>query len=256
MRFCCLGSGSSGNSTVIEGSNKKTTILVDCGFRYSDLQERLISQNLDASDINAIFITHEHNDHIRSAARFAKKFKLPIYMTHGCYYNSYHEFKKINSLKFFRAEQPFFFNEIKVLPFSIPHDAREPIGLIFEEKKNKLGILTDAGFITPHMIDILKNLDGLILEFNYDKTLLKNGNYPKSLKKRILSDLGHLSNDSAEFLLKKIFHPEMKVLVAAHVSKENNSSDLVDLKLNNFKNYFLKKIIADQNQPTGWISLR
>ena len=255
MRFCCLGSGSSGNSTVIECSNKKTTILVDCGLRYSDLRERLTSQSLDVSNINAVFITHEHIDHIRSAATLAKNLNLPVYMTHGCYFNSYQEFKKINSLKFFRAEQPLCLNGIKVLPFSIPHDAREPIGLIFDDEKNKLGILTDAGFITPHMIDILKNLDGLILEFNYDKTLLKNGNYPKSLKKRILSDLGHLSNDSAEFLLNKIFHPEMKVIVAAHLSKENNRPNLVELRLNNFKNYFLKKIIADQKQPTGWVSL-
>jgi phosphoribosyl 1,2-cyclic phosphodiesterase len=256
VRFCCLGSGSEGNSLVVETEfGKKTRILVDCGLKFDVLEQRLLTQGVLASEIDGIFITHEHGDHIRSAAKFARIFDIPLFMTHGSFYACRGNFGKIKSLSFLRSDKVTILNGFNVLPFSIPHDAREPVALVFEDPKHRLGVLTDAGSITPHIIKSLSKLDGLVLEFNYDPSMLKKSKYPDSLKKRISSPFGHLSNDAARKLLKNIFHDKLQVIVAAHLSQKNNTPELVNCALDSFINDFLRTIIADQREPTGWISL-
>jgi phosphoribosyl 1,2-cyclic phosphodiesterase len=176
-------------------------------------------------------------------------------MTHGSFYACRSNFGKIKSLSFLRSDKVTILNGFNVLPFSIPHDAREPVALVFEDPKHRLGVLTDAGSITPHIIKSLSKLDGLVLEFNYDPSMLKKSKYPDSLKKRISSPFGHLSNDAARKLLKNIFHDKLQVIVAAHLSQKNNTPELVNCALDSFINDFLRTIIADQREPTGWISL-
>tara|TARA_A100001011_G_C14256393_1_gene820281 strand:- start:200 stop:979 length:780 start_codon:yes stop_codon:yes gene_type:complete len=256
VKFCCLGSGSEGNSIVVKTeSSSKTTVLVDCGIKFDDLENRLLSRGIDLSEIDAIFITHEHIDHIRSALKFAKVFNTPIFMTHGSFYSVYKSYEKINSVSIIRADNTVVFNDLKIAPFSIPHDAREPVALIIQDTAHKLGVLTDTGSITPNIVRSMANLDGVVLEFNYDEIMLKKSDYPEKLKKRISSPYGHLSNKAATYLLEKIFHQNIQAIVAAHLSKKNNNPDLVSSKLKLFKNDALKKIIADQSEPTGWISL-
>ena len=256
MRFCCLGSGSEGNSMVLEsGSETKTRILVDCGLKFDLLEQRLFSQGISGTDINGIFITHEHGDHVRSAAKFARLFKIPIFMTHGSLYACSSAFKKIEFLSILRSDETTILNGLKILPFAIPHDAREPVALVFEDSKHRLGILTDTGSITPHIIKKLSKLDGLILEFNYDSNMLEKSKYPYALKKRISSSFGHLSNNEALKLLDNIFHNQLQVIVAAHLSQKNNTPELVGSKLKVFMNGLVKSIIADQVKPTGWVNL-
>lgn len=256
MRFCCLGSGSEGNSLIVETDfGTKTKILVDCGLKFDVLKERLFEQEVCASDIDGIFITHEHVDHIRSAAKFALVYETPIFMTHGSFYASRESFKKINSLFFLRSDKVTILNGLKILPFSVPHDAREPIALVFQDSKHRLGILTDTGAITPHITESLSKLDGLILEFNYDLNLLKKSRYPPILKKRISSQFGHLSNNAAANLLREIYHEKMQVVVAAHLSKKNNTPELVDRMLQKVQLDSVKTVIACQSEPTGWINL-
>ena len=256
MRFCCLGSGSEGNSLVLEsGLNNKTTILVDCGLKFDVLEKRLIDQGISISEIDAIFITHEHSDHVRSAAKFARVFEIPLFMTHGSFYAYRDHFQKIKFLSFLKSDQTTKFNDLSILPFSIPHDAREPVALVFQDLKHRLGVLTDAGSITPHIEKTLSKLDGLVLEFNYDPNMLKDSKYPHSLKKRIASSFGHLSNEDAQNLLKKIYHDKLQVVVAAHLSQKNNSPELVDKILKVFKENSVKILIAKQSKPTGWINL-
>ena len=256
MRFCCLGSGSEGNSLVVETDFlTKTKILVDCGLKFNVLEERLSDQEVSASDLDGIFITHEHGDHIRSAAKFARTYEIPIFMTHGSFYASRDNFEKIKSLFFLRSDKIIVLNGLKILPFSVPHDAREPVALVFQDSKHRLGILTDTGSITPHITETLSKLDGIILEFNYDTNLLKKSSYPPRLKKRISSQFGHLSNKAAANLLKDIYHEKMQVIVAAHLSQKNNTPELVDYFLQTALLDSVKTIIAGQSEPTGWINL-
>ncbi len=256
MRFCCLGSGSEGNALIIEtGSGNKTKILVDCGLKFEILEKRLSSQGVKPTEIEGIFITHEHGDHIRSAEKFARIFEIPVFMTHGSFYACRSNFRNIKHLSFLRSEKLITLKGLKVLPFSIPHDAREPVALVFQDFKHKLGVLTDTGSVTANIIEKLSELDGLVLEFNYDSAMLENSKYPYSLKRRISSPFGHLSNSSAINLLKKIFHEELQVIVAAHLSQNNNSSELVDSLLNQYRTDSVKTFIADQYKPTGWINL-
>ena len=256
MRFCCLGSGSEGNSLVVETEfGTKTKILVDCGLKFDVLEQRLSDQKVSASDIDGIFITHEHSDHIRSAAKFARIYEIPIFMTHGSFFASKSNFDKVKPLFFLRSDKTIVLNGLEILPFSIPHDAREPVALVFKDYKHRLGILTDAGSITPHITKTLSKLDGLILEFNYDPNMLKKSMYPPALKKRILSQFGHLSNSAAGNLLKEIFHEKLQVIVAAHLSQKNNTPELVDCILQNILFDSVRVVIADQSEPTGWINL-
>ena len=165
MKFCCLGSGSEGNSIVVKTeSSSKTTVLVDCGIKFDDLENRLLSRGIDLSEIDAIFITHEHIDHIRSALKFAKVFNTPIFMTHGSFYSVYKSYEKINSVSIIRADNTVVFNDLKIAPFSIPHDAREPVALIIQDTAHKLGVLTDTGSITPNIVRSMANLDGKSLK--------------------------------------------------------------------------------------------
>ena len=256
MRFCCLGSGSEGNSLVVETDlGIKTKILVDCGLKFDVLEERLSDRKVLASEIDGIFITHEHGDHIRSASKFARTYEIPLFMTHGSFYASRDNFKKIKSLSFLRSDKIQTLNGFKILPFSVPHDAREPVALVFQDLKHRLGILTDAGSITPHITKTLSKLDGLILEFNYEPNMLKKSKYPSILKKRISSQFGHLSYNAATNLLKEIYHEKMQVIVAAHLSQKNNTPELVDCILNRVLRDSVKIVIAGQSEPTGWINL-
>ena len=225
IRFASLGSGSKGNATLIESglNNKDTRILLDCGFSVVETEKRLLRIGREASDITAIVITHEHSDHVIGAGRLSRKYKIPVWLTvgtsHACKDTDYIETHYIDS------HTDFSIGDILLNPFPVPHDAREPCQFVFSDGVSRLGIVTDLGSYTPHILNCLDKLDGLLLECNYDQEMLLNGSYPRSLKERVIGHAGHLDNHQATQLLKELNLSKLQHIVGMHVSEKNNKQD-------------------------------
>ena len=224
MRFCSLGSGSKGNATLIECSG--TYILVDCGFSAKEFALRMDSIGVSPESLTAILVTHEHGDHIKGVGAVSRRWKVPVWMTHGTRIKS--KCGDIASLNLFHADNgSFSINHIKVQPVAVPHDAREPCQYVFESDASRLGILTDLGCITPHIIHHYKELNALLLECNHDLDMLRKGPYPQSLQTRVRSNHGHLNNQQSVELLQQVTTDHLQSIVFAHISGQNNHPDLV-----------------------------
>ena len=253
MRFTLLGSGSAGNCLVVNSG--VTTVLVDCGFSFQEAKKRLIERGIALSDIDAILITHEHGDHAGGAVLLSAKTGIPIWCTPGTYGAIMASARGcvVNEIVGF-AE--FRLGTLKVTPYPVPHDALEPSQFTISSQASKLGVLTDAGSVTAHMLEKLSNCDALVLEFNHDEDLLSRSSYPVSLKKRIAGSYGHLSNAVARDLLKKLITPKLKFVLAAHLSESNNSEDLVGALLDEvLKEKKIAYAIANQNDGSDWIEI-
>jgi phosphoribosyl 1,2-cyclic phosphodiesterase len=222
MRFASLGSGSKGNATVVEAG--ATRVLVDCGFSCAETEKRLARLDLDASQLQAILVTHEHSDHIAGVAVLSRRYRIPVWMTAGT--RAVHKGGELAEWHCINSHQPFSIGDLQVQPFPVPHDAREPCQFVFAHRQRRLGLLTDAGSITPHMVSALDTLDALILECNHDPGMLASGPYPPGLKQRVGGPYGHLSNQQAAELLGKISTARLQHLVAAHISEQNNDRQL------------------------------
>jgi len=223
MRFTSLGSGSRGNATLV--SQGKTTILVDCGFSARETEKRLQLSGLDASQLTAIVLTHEHADHINGVRVLARKHQLPVYATKG---TASFLAEDVQSLvQPFCSHTRFEIDDIEVQPFPVPHDAREPSQFVFSNGQYRLGLLTDVGMSTPIIEEALTACDALLLEANHDLELLDNSVYPDHLKYRVASRQGHLNNVQAAKLLEKIDTSQLQHIVAMHLSEKNNSPNIV-----------------------------
>ena len=222
MRFASLGSGSKGNATLIESGagSKDTRILLDCGFSVVEFESRLSKLEREAHSITAIVITHEHSDHVSGAGRLSRKYNIPVWLTVGTF-NACRD-NKFYKTNFLDCHNPFQIEDIALDPFPVPHDAKEPCQFIFSDGDSRLGIVTDLGSHSPHVVCSLSNLDALLLECNYDRELLLNGPYPNSLKQRVVGDYGHLDNKQSADLLNKIDTSKLKHVVGMHVSEKNN----------------------------------
>lgn len=221
MRFASLGSGSRGNSTLVQFND--TVLMVDNGFSIKETDKRLERLGLVGNDITAILVTHEHNDHVGGVARYARRYDIPVWASHG----TSAMIKEIKSLQCFNSHKTFNLGGFLIEPVLVPHDAREPTQFIFKANDLKFGVMTDVGSITQHMVDVLMDCDALLLECNYDREMLLNGVYPESLKRRVMGDWGHLDNRQAIELLERLNVDNLQHLVLAHVSEKNNSHDLV-----------------------------
>lgn len=224
MRFALLGSGSEGNALLVEVG--ATRVLMDCGFSISETASRLARLDISPPQINAIVVTHEHADHIGGVARFARKYGLPVFLTHGTRLSQAAAFAALPSVTEISPHLAFSIGEIQIQPFPVPHDAREPVQYIFSDGTKKLGVLTDVGCITPHIERLLDGCHSLVLECNHDLELLMNGSYPYSLKQRVSGRWGHLNNDDAAALLARLNHEKFQHIVLAHISQRNNSPAL------------------------------
>jgi len=224
MRFALLGSGSEGNALLIEVG--ATRILMDCGFSVSETVTRLARLEISPSQINAIVVTHEHADHMGGVARFARKYGMPVFLTHGTRLSQSDAFASLPSVIEISPHLAFSIGEIEIQPYPVPHDAREPVQYIFSDGIKKLGVLTDVGCSTPHIELMLDDCNSLILECNHDLELLMNGSYPYSLKQRVSGRLGHLNNQDAAALLARLDHVKFQHIVVAHISQRNNSPAL------------------------------
>ena len=256
MKFCSLGSGSLGNSYIL--AHEEQVLVIDCGFNISEFQKRLIQLKIDPLSITAMLLTHEHDDHSRSIFSIANKYNLPIYLTNGTYKMCQKKINKdkVNKFIFINFLEAFKIGNIKITPIPVPHDAREPVQFKFECSHKKIAIISDLGFGNQILIDQIKNVDALILESNHDDNLLAKSKYPRSLKDRISGKYGHLSNTESAKILGLINTKNLLWLGASHLSKENNTSDLVKSSWGKvLKNNSIGINIIAQDHVTNWVSI-
>jgi phosphoribosyl 1,2-cyclic phosphodiesterase len=286
VRFTVLASGSKGNSTVVTGG--RTRILVDAGLSCRELFRRMRLAGEDPETLDAIVVTHEHQDHVNGLAVTARKLGIPVYFTEGTHrawmrwlmprkqmtYAQWLEqcrkqaearqaeadaaesegepdesdltavaeeiapeqeaaasaTKKdptwLPAVEYFKAGQPFQIGNIVLNSFTIPHDAVDPVGFVLQAEGVRLGVATDLGYVPPNVKAQLKGLDLLLLESNHDLEMLRDGPYPWSVKQRVLSRVGHLSNDAAAEFLEKEYDGQAAYVILAHLSESNNLPDL------------------------------
>ena len=222
MKVCALASGSKGNSIFVKSANSK--ILIDAGISTKQISLRLSKLGENLNDIDAIFITHEHSDHIYALKVISKRFNIPIFISKFSYSES---FKEVKNIEHFLSGDTINFKDLKISAFQIPHDAEDPVGFIVESGGYKLGIATDIGKPTYIIKDALKNCSTIFLEFNHDEELLMTGKYPWHLKQRIRSNYGHLSNREATEMIKDINSETLQNIFISHISEENNSLEKI-----------------------------
>jgi phosphoribosyl 1,2-cyclic phosphodiesterase len=198
---------------------------MDCGFSLQETVHRLARLELTPQHITAIVVTHEHSDHIAGVARFARKFATPVFITHGTLRSQYSAFTNVITSEI-NPHHTFAIGDVQVQPYPVPHDAAEPVQFVFNDGNKRLGVLTDVGMPTPHIEVTLNGCDALVLECNHDIEMLANSEYPYSLKQRVGGRLGHLSNDQASELLARLDVSRLQHIVAAHLSRKNNTPEL------------------------------
>ena len=228
LRFKSLGSGSSGNATVVQarGGTGITHLLVDCGLGLPQLDKRLRQAGMLADQIDAIFVTHEHGDHIGCARQLALRERIPVYMSHGTYMAiGAPDFDGL--LRIACDSQPFEIGALQVRPFTVPHDAREPLQLTCSDGDLRLGLLTDLGHATTHVLEQLAGCQSLLLECNHDPQMLADSIYPPFLKRRVAGAWGHLANEAAAAIALAIQPRGLRQVVAAHLSEQNNRPEVV-----------------------------
>lgn len=257
LRFRSLGSGSSGNATIVEAGSGHLVkrLLVDCGLTIKALDQRLARAGLSACDIDAIFITHEHGDHIGCAHAVALRERIPVWMSLGT-------FAAIGSPDFEGLRRQAIdgasidLGEMRVTPFTVPHDAREPLQLRCSDGALNLGILTDLGHATAHVLEQLAMCNALLLECNHEAAMLAASAYPPFLKKRVGGKYGHLSNQAAADIARAIRHAGLRTVVAAHLSAQNNSPELARAAMALALDCSMTDIgIADPARGTDWIGV-
>ena len=256
LRFRSLGSGSRGNATLVEASGLMPfRLLVDCGLGIRQLAQRLGEADLQLDDIDSIFITHEHSDHIGCVKALALRHRIPVWMSRGTY--AAMGLPDFDGLLHTAADgKAIDLGGLEVMPFAVPHDAREPLQLSCTDGSAKLGIVTDLGHATPHVIAHLQACHALVLESNHDTDLLNQSVYPPFLKRRVAGDLGHLSNTAAADIACAVMHGRLKHLVAAHLSVQNNRPDLVQQVLSGALGCNSSDIVvAGASSGTSWLQL-
>ena len=256
LRFKSLGSGSSGNATVVEATGiVPSRVLVDCGLGLKHLLYRLGEAGLQPEDIHAVFITHEHGDHIGCARSLALRYRIPVWMSRGTHAAiGAPDFDGL--LHTARDGKAIALGGLQLTPFTVPHDAREPLQLTCTDGSAKLGILTDLGHATSHVMSQLMACDALMLECNHDTDMLAQSSYPPFLKRRVGGQYGHLSNAAAGEIARALVHGRFRHLVPAHLSAQNNRPELVQALMAETLGCGADDIVvARPDTGTPWLSL-
>jgi len=223
MKFIILASGSKGNSTYLEIGNEK--ILIDCGISYKQVRLRLAEHNKTIDGLTKVFITHEHGDHIAHLGMLAKKHDFDIYLSEGSLKNLKKKIKYEIDCRRYKTcvpEEMLEFDNFKVLPFNVYHDALEPFGYRFYENDKSLVYITDTGYFPQRKYSLIANAEAYIIESNHEVEMLLESARPWMLKRRILDDEGHLSNEDSANLLLNLAGDRTKIIVLAHLSEECN----------------------------------
>jgi phosphoribosyl 1,2-cyclic phosphodiesterase len=223
LRFKNLGSGSTGNATLVQAREgaRLTHLLVDCGLGIRQLEQRLGKAGLLAEQVDAIFITHEHGDHIGCAHQLALRERIPVWMSHGTW-SAIGEPDFDGLLRIARDAVAMDIGALQVVPFTVPHDAREPLQLSCGDGATRMGVLTDLGHATSHVLQQLAGCRSLVLECNHDPDLLQASGYPPFLKRRVGGDWGHLANGAAAAIAASLQACGLQQVLAAHLSEQNN----------------------------------
>ena len=229
MRLCSIASGSSGNCIYV--GSEQTHVLVDVGISCKRIEQGLKKAELTGQELSAVFITHEHSDHIQGLGVLARKYGIPMYATKGTIDGILHGAKNLGDFdrglfREIKVDEDLQLGDLTIHPFRISHDAKEPCGYRFESEGSKAAVATDMGTFNPYIVENLQGLNAILLEANHDVRMLQVGPYTYALKQRILSDRGHLSNDNSGLLLNKILHDDLKYILLGHLSKENNMPEL------------------------------
>ena len=256
MRFASLGSGSRGNCLVAEAGGSR--VLLDCGLSPRETTRRLARLGLEPGTIDAILVTHEHDDHAGHAYPFAALHGIPVHLTHGTRRAQEAAGRSAEGveLRVIEGREPFAVGAIRVEPFTVPHDAREPVQFVLGDGDRRLGVLTDLGASTAHVEAMLSGCDALVLETNHDLDLLWAGDYPKWLKERISGPFGHLDNNSSGQLLAALDRSRLKHVIAAHLSQQNNRAELAQAALAHALGCAEDWVgVATQEQGFGWREL-
>lgn len=223
-RFASLGSGSKGNSTLVQFDS--VNILIDCGFTAKEAVWRLSQIGLAPESLSAILVTHEHGDHGKGVFALARKFSLPVYLSAGTLL----EMAKRGNMQGVDVRvisaRRFQIAGVEVTPVAVPHDSREALQFTLNDGHAYFGIITDLGHVTPHIIQHYRKMNSLILECNHDLQMLQDGPYPPSLKKRVAGQWGHLNNQQSALFLEQILHQELRHVVISHISEHNNDANL------------------------------
>lgn len=256
MKICSLASGSKGNCLYLETG--ETRLLVDAGLSLRELTTRLLTVGVAPETINAVLVTHEHLDHIRSAGSFARRYQVPVLVSYATRQAAASYLKKAPLLEF-ETGYAFVFRDCMVDPFPVTHDCCDPVGFLVESVEGRFGSATDLGVITRLVRDKLRGCRALNLEANHDPEMLQNGPYPWHLKQRIKSRHGHLSNQESLELLHDLAHADLQALVMAHLSEVNNHPDKVAATTSSFLNdqnrCAPKIVIGDQYQAGPLLEL-
>jgi len=226
-----LASGSRGNTAIVESS--ATRILVDAGISCRETFKRIKAAGAERESISAILVTHEHTDHVYGLLVLAKKLNVPVFMTgatHQAWSKSLRdalaEKPELPKVEFFSAGRIFQIGDISITPFTIPHDAADPVGFTFRAEGMKVGIATDLGYMPPSICDHLRGCDVLMIESNHDLEMLRVGPYPWSVKQRVMSRVGHLSNSALAQFLRNGYDGNASYIVLAHLSEHNNHPEI------------------------------
>lgn len=256
LRFRSLASGSSGNATLIEASDglHRTRVLVDCGLGLRQLIARLAAEGLCPADLDGIFITHEHGDHIGCAPMLVARYGVPLWTSAGT--AQYAAFAGLESaLNLVRDGQVFAIGGLQLYPFTVPHDAREPLQLRCTDGDRVLGLMTDIGHVTGHALAALAGCHALVLESNHDVELLAQSRYPDFLKRRVGGQHGHLSNVQAAAALGALHHDRLNTVVAAHLSERNNRPELVSRAFAAVLGCGEADVLLAERHGRGWLDV-
>ena len=227
-----LASGSRGNCSVLASS--RTRILVDAGVSCREIGHRMSLTGDHALNLSAVIISHEHSDHVAGLYVLARKLKIPVFMT-GATYHAWQRWARQKSdgvrpelgrLEKFESGRSFTIGDIAVAPFTIPHDAADPVGFTFRAEGVKIGVVTDLGYMPASVADNLRGCDGLVIESNHDVEMLRGGPYPWVVKQRVMSRVGHMSNEALAQYFAGDYDGSAAFLVLAHLSEQNNHPDL------------------------------
>lgn len=247
-RFGSLGSGSRGNATLVELGGE--LILIDCGFTLKQAERRMARLEVRPGDLSAILVTHEHSDHAAGVAALAHKYAVPVLASFGTLKATGWRMRG----EVFDSHRPFRIGAVTVTPVIVPHDAREPTQFTFEHHGERLGVVSDLGHATPFVCEQFKNCHGLMMESNHDVPMLLRGSYPEHLKRRIASNLGHLSNDQAAAFLGEVAHPDLQVVVG-HVSEQNNHPELLQAAFEPHRTQVADLSFATQSKGADWVTI-
>lgn len=251
LQIASLNSGSNANCYYI--GNSKEAVLIDAGLSCRETEKRMKRLGLDIALVKAIFISHEHDDHIAGLPVLSKKYRLPVYITDSTLRNCRFELNKGLAYSFIHT-QPVSIGELSILPFSKSHDANDPHSFIVSANSVHVGVITDIGYACKHVIKHFKLCDAVFLESNYCEEMLENGSYPVHLKRRISGKKGHLSNDQALELLLKHKPENLQLLILSHLSQNNNHPDVVSKLFSQYANG-VKVIVASRHRESELFSI-